>query len=317
MSIASALFRQRTIRTALFLVVLASAAALLYGNDFLNPFNLRNIFRQSSMIGLISLGMTIIIIGGGIDLSVGAMCALLSVAAAYLSRYGASAAVGGTLALGLVLGLLNGFLVAVLRIVPFIATLAAMMTYKGVVFIATDVKSVAVPRGEKAFIAIGRGFILGIPVPVWIFVVAAAALYYFCFHTRNGRQVYALGDNETAARMMGVNTVAIKMLTYAITGLLTAMAGIILAARLGAGQPLGADGWEMNAIAAVLIGGTLLTGGVGSVTGTFLGVLILGLIGNMINLNGEINAFWQRIVTGVLLLGAVFMQWRREGGGRE
>ena len=317
MSSLASLFKHRTARTAFFMAVLVVFAWVMYGEVFLNLFNLRNILRQSSMIGLISLGMTLVVIGGGIDLSVGTMCALLSVAAAYLSQYGAAVAVGGTLALGLVLGLANGFLVAAMRIVPFIATLATMMTFRGVVYILTDVQSIAVPRSEKTFIAIGRGFFLGVPVPVWIFVIAVAALYFFSFSTRTGRQIFAIGDNEDAARMMGINIVAVKMLTYMITGVLTAMAGIILTARLGAGQPLGSDGWEMNAIAAVLIGGTLLSGGVGSVTGTFFGVLILGLISNIINLHGEINAFWQPIVTGLLLLGAVFMQWKPRRSARD
>ncbi len=311
------LSRHRTGRTALFLLALFALAWVMYGEVFLNLFNMRNVFRQSSMIGLISLGMTLVIIGGGIDLSVGTMCALLSVAAAYLSQYGLATAVLGTLLLGLFCGLVNGFLVAVLRIVPFIATLASMMTFRGVVYILTEVPSIAVPRSETAFSALGRGVFLGIPIPVWIFAIAAVMLHHFCFHTRTGRQIFAIGDNEDAARMMGVNVVKIKMLTYVITGLLTAAAGIILTARLGAGQPLGADGWEMHAIAAVLIGGAQMSGGVGSMGGTFMGVLILGLISNIINLHGEINAFWQRVVTGVLLLGAVFMQWKPHRSERE
>lgn len=309
------LFGHRTARTAFFVLVLMLFAWIMYGEVFMNLVNIRNILRQTSMIGVISLGMTVIIVGGGIDLSVGALTALSSVAAAYLCVHGPVAAIAGTLALGILLGAVNGVLVAGLRIVPFIATLATMMTYRGVAYILTDIKSIPVPRTEKAFIEIGRGYILMVPVPAIIFIVALAILYFFSVSTRTGRQVFAVGDNEEAARMMGVNVTLVKIVTYVINGLLCALAGVILAARLGAGQPNGAEGWEMNAIAAVLIGGTLLSGGVGSVVGTFFGVLILGLISNIINLHGEINAFWQRIVTGLLLLGAVFMQWK--SGSRE
>jgi ribose transport system permease protein len=185
-----------------------------------------------------------------------------------------------------------------------------MMTFRGVSYILTDIKSIPVPRSEKGFIEIGRGYILMLPIPAIIFLAVLAALYFFSVSTRTGRQIFAIGDNEEAARMMGVNVALAKTVTYVINGCLCALAGVILAARLGAGQPIGAEGWEMNAIAAVLIGGTLLSGGVGSVAGAFFGVLILGLISNIINLHGEINAFWQRIVTGLLLLAAVFMQWK-------
>ncbi|MDR0362666.1 MAG: ABC transporter permease [Planctomycetota bacterium] len=304
------LVRHRTARTAFFVAVLMLLAWIMYGEVFMNLFNIRNILRQTSMIGVISLGMTMVIVGGGIDLSVGALTALCSVAAAYLSVRGPVAAVAATLALGLVLGAVNGLLVAGLRIVPFIATLATMMTFRGVSYILTDIKSIPVPRAEKAFIAIGRGYVFQVPIPAVIFLAVLAVLYFFSASTRTGRQIFAIGDNEEAARMMGVNVPLVKIFTYVINGFLCAVAGIILAARLGAGQPIGAEGWEMNAIAAVLIGGTLLSGGVGSVTATFFGVLILGLISNIINLHGEINAFWQRIVTGLLLLGAVFMQWK-------
>ncbi|MDR3210927.1 MAG: ABC transporter permease [Planctomycetota bacterium] len=313
----SLLFRERTVRTALFLLALLLFAWLMYGEVFLNLLNLRNVLRQTSMIGLIALGMTLVIVGGGIDLSVGAMTALASVTAAYLSRESGWMAIVGTIILGLLLGLLNGVLVAVLRIVPFIATLATMMTFRGSAYLLTDIKSIPVAPGEKAFTQIGRGYLLGAPLPALVFVGALGILYLFSVSTRPGRQIFAIGDNEEAARMMGVNVAWTKILSYAILGLLCGLSGIILTARLGAGQPVGAEGWEMNAIAAVLIGGTLLSGGVGSVVGTFFGVLILGLISNIINLNGEINAFWQRIVTGVLLLGAVFMQWRPERQGRE
>ena len=317
MALMKEVLRHRTLRTALFVVALAVFAWWLYGDAFMNVMNLRNIFRQTSMIGLIALGMTLVIVVGGIDLSVGAMTALCSVAAAHLAAHGFVAAVAGTLALGTLLGFVNGLLVSALGIAPFIATLAAMMSYRGMAYILTDIKSIPVPRSEKLFIAIGRGYLWRIPVPAALFLAVLAVLYLLAASTRPGRQIYAVGDNEEAARMMGVNVRRAKMTAYVITGFLCALSGIILAARLGAGQPIGAEGWEMNAIAAVLIGGTLLTGGVGSVVGTFLGVLILGLISNVINLHGEINAFWQRIVTGALLLVAMFTQWKSSSGSGE
>ncbi|MDR1613834.1 MAG: ribose ABC transporter permease, partial [Planctomycetota bacterium] len=160
MTRALGLLGHRTARIAFFVVALMLFAWIMYGEVFMNLFNIRNILRQTSMIGIISLGMTMVIIGGGIDLSVGALTALCSVTAAYLSAYGPVAAVVGTLVLGLVLGAVNGLLVAGLRIVPFIATLATMMTFRGVSYILTDIKSIPVPRSEKGFIEIGRGYIL-------------------------------------------------------------------------------------------------------------------------------------------------------------
>ncbi len=317
MAAISGILRHRTARPAFFVAFLVLLAWCMYGGVFMNLTNMRNILRQGSMIGVVSLGMTLVIIGGGIDLSVGAMIALCSVAAASLASHGATVAVIGTLLLGTVLGTVNGLLVSGLGIVPFIATLATMMTYRGAAYVLTDIKSVPVPRTEQAFIAIGRGYVLGIPIPVILFMAALAILHFFAESTRPGRRIFAVGDNEEAARMMGVNTGWTKLTTYLITGFLCAFSGIIFTARLGAGQPIGAEGWEMNAIAAVLIGGTLLSGGTGSVAGTFFGVLILGLISNIINLHGEINAFWQRIVTGALLLAAVFMQWKSSADSRE
>ena len=311
------LFRHRTARTAFFVIVLIAFAWCMYGDVFMNTGNMRNILRQTSMIGVVALGMTLVIIGGGIDLSVGAMIALCSVTAAYLAPHGLVVAVAGTLLLGAILGAVNGTLVAVVGIVPFIATLATMMAYRGVAYILTDIKSIPVPRSEKLFTEIGRGYLWRIPIPAILFLAVLVVLHFFAVSTRPGRRVFAIGDNEEAARMMGVNVAWTRLLTYMITGFLCALSGVILTARLGAGQPIGAEGWEMNAIAAVLIGGTLLSGGLGSVVGTFFGVLILGLISNIINLHGEINAFWQRIVTGLLLLGAVFMQWKSSSGGRE
>lgn len=301
----------------LALALLIAVASIAFPR-FLTYGNLTNILRQSSMIGLISLGMCLVVLTGGIDLSVGAIAALSSVIAAMLSQT-------GNLALLLVvpvlcstmLGLMNGLVISKMRIAPFIATLGMMMAARGIALVLTNGVSVSISDTVAEPLAMLAGsYFLALPTPVWIFLLLWIAGMQITHNTRPGRSVYAVGGNEEAARMMGLRPDHVCLAVYTVSGALAGLAGVILASRLSAGQPVACDGWEMNAIAAVAIGGTQLSGGRGSLLGTVLGVLIIGIISNMINLQGSLNSWWQSIITGLLLLLVVMLQSRMDKQGR-
>jgi ribose transport system permease protein len=291
------------------LCVMLLAASLIY-REFFTYSNLSNVLRQTSMVGLVSIGMTLVILTAGIDLSVGATVALAAIIAAKLSVHGLAPAMLVSLLAGIAIGGVNGFIVNHFRIVPFIATLAVQMAVRGVAYLLTDMRSIAVDRSATIFIGLGRGYFAGIPIPVIVFLAVAGVMIFVTRRTSFGRSVYAIGGNEDAARMMGLPVKRNKMLSYVITGFLSALAGVILCARLGAGQPVSGDGWEMDAIASVAIGGTLLSGGVGGIGHTICGVLIIGFIKNIINLQGDINSYWQKIITGLILLLVIIFQNR-------
>lgn len=293
-------------------IILMIISTIIYGTTFFSVSNIFNVLRQSSMIGLISIGMTCVIITSGIDLSVGATVALTAVAAAVLTRTNVVLAVVLPIILGLFIGMVNGFVIAKLRIVPFIATLAVQMAVRGIAYILTDVKSVSIAEEADKFLIIGRGYLLGIPIPIILFAIAAVIMIFVCSKTSFGRSLYAIGGNEDAARMMGIKVDRNKALAYVLTGGLSGLAGVILCSRLGAGQPVGGSGWEMDAVSAVAIGGTLLSGGVGSIGKTISGVFITGLIGNIINLQGDINTYVQKIINGAIVLIVIIIQRRTQ-----
>jgi ribose transport system permease protein len=291
------------------LVVVCAFGAIRYA-PFATPENLLNVLRQNSMLGLVALGMTMVILTGGIDLSVGSVLALAGIVAATLSPRGTPVAVAGGLAAGVLLGTLNGLLVTKARIQPFIVTLAMMIAARGVALGVTGENSVHVDRVAKGFLWLGRGRVAGIPVPVVLAALAFLVGWVVLRYTRFGRYVYAAGDHQDAARLLGLKVDRVLIATYAISGLLSAMAGIVLAGRLGAGQPVAGTGWELDAIAAVVVGGTLLSGGQGGVGSTVVGVLLLGVIFNLFNLEGTITPWWQGVLRGVFLLGVVVVQSR-------
>jgi ribose/xylose/arabinose/galactoside ABC-type transport system permease subunit len=294
--------------------VVALIAVCLFGviryEAFATPENLLNVLRQNSMLGFVALGMTLVILTGGIDLSVGAVLAVSGITAAMLSAQGTLVAVAGGLAAGALLGTINGLLITKARIQPFIATLAMMIAARGVALGVTGENSVRVDRGAEGFLWLGRGRLLGIPVPVVLAALAFLAGWMVLRYTRFGRYIFAAGDNEDAARLLGLKVDGVLIATYALSGLLAGMAGIILAGRLGAGQPVAGNGWELDAIAAVVVGGTLLSGGQGGVGSTVVGVLLLGVIFNLFNLEGTITPWWQGVLRGVFLLGVVVVQSR-------
>jgi ribose transport system permease protein len=307
---ASVLQRQGAL-VALIAVVIFAAARY---ESFLTPENLTNVLRQNSMLGLVALGMTFVILTGGIDLSVGSLVAVAGVVAASLAGRGVLVALAAGVGCATLLGLVNGAVIAKARIQPFIVTLAMMIAARGLALIYTQEKTVSVPAAARGFGELGRGVIdlgpLSLPYPVLILVAAYAVAWLVLNYTRFGRHTYALGDSEEAARLMGLNVGRVTTGVYTLSGALAGLAGVMLASRLGTGQPVAGEGWELDAIAAVVVGGTLLTGGQGSVVSTFVGLLLLVLIFNIFNLEGTISPWWQLVLRGVILLAVVVVQNR-------
>jgi len=277
---------------------------------FPTPENLLNVLRQNSMLGLIALGMTFVILTGGIDLSVGSLLAIAGVLAAKFAHHGMGAALLVGVGAAALLGLVNGVVIAKARIQPFITTLAMMIAARGLALAATGEQSVRVDRLSEGFTWLGRGFLGPMPVPVVILALGFALGWLVLNHTRFGRHVYAIGDNEEAARLMGLHVSSVTIGVYTVSGALAGLAGVMLASRLGAGQPVAGTGWELDAIAAVVVGGTLLTGGQGGASSTLVGVLLLGVLFNLFNLEGTISPWWQWVLRGLFLLVVVVVQSR-------
>lgn len=297
---------------ALLALIILLAAAFIAFPVFRQTDNMLNILVQNSMIGIIAVAMTLVILTGGIDLSVGAVTALSSVLLASVSGTNNALLIFGLpLVVGTALGLLNGFIISKMNVAPFISSLGMMMVARGIALVITSGNSVPFDKISKAWImSLAKATVCGIPLLVLIWALVIAIGVYMTKKTRFGRSIYAVGGNEDAARMMGVQPEKVKIITYGISGFAASLAGVILASRLGSGQPVTCEGWEMDAIAAVAIGGTAMSGGRGGVMGTVFGVLILAVIKNMINLQGSLNSWWQSIITGILLLAVILMQIR-------
>jgi ribose/xylose/arabinose/galactoside ABC-type transport system permease subunit len=283
---------------------------------FLTPENLSNVLRQNSMLGLVALGMTFVILSGGIDLSVGALLAVAGVVAAMLGSRGAIVAIAGGIGAATALGVLNGLLITKARIQPFIVTLAMLIAARGAALAATGEQSINIRADAVGLTWLGRGSVGPVPTPIALLALAYLIGSLVLRFTRFGRYVYAIGDDADAARLMGLRTDRIVIGTYALSGALAGLAGVVLAARLGAGQPVAGTGWELDAIAAVVVGGTLLTGGQGGAGSTLIGVLLLGVIFNLFNLEGTISPWWQWVLRGGFLLGVVVVQSRLQRGAR-
>jgi len=296
---------------ALVLLILVCIIATARYEAFLTPENLLNVLRQNSMLGIIALGMTFVILTGGIDLSVGSLLAVAGVIAAFLAPQGLAVALMAAVAATTVLGLVNGVIIAKARIQPFIVTLGMMIAARGLALAVTDEKNVRIPADATDFSWLGQGEILGfLPVPILVMIIAYAVGWLVLNYTRFGRHVFAVGDNDEAARLMGLNINRVTILVYTISGLLAGLAGIILASRLNTGSPVEGVGRELDAIASVVVGGTLLTGGKGNLISTLYGVLLLGVIFNIFNLEGQISPWWQLVLRGGILLAVVVLQNR-------
>ena len=297
-------------------VLIALVALIFFGwlryDNFLGLFNITSVLRYQSMFGLVALGMCFVIMTGGIDLSVGGTAAFGSVVAALVSPYGMLAGALAGVAAGLVIGVLNGLVIVKLRILPFIATLAMMLAAYGSALVLAQDQSVSVSY-DSGFTDLGQGDIYNFPIPALIAAVAYVIGSVVLNLTSAGRTVLAIGGNEDASRLMGLPVDRVKFFTYVVSGGLAGLAGVILAAQFGAGQPTEGVGWELVAIASVVVGGTLLTGGLGSVGATLAGVMLLGLIFNVLNFeNGRgfisLSAYWQSVIRGAFLLAVVIMQ---------
>jgi galactofuranose transport system permease protein len=299
-------------------VVIALLLLIFFGSlryeKFLSLFNVLTVLRYNSMFALVSLGMCFVIMSGGIDLSVGTTAALGSVVSALLSPYGVWIGTLGGMAAGAAIGTINAIAIARFKIPPFISSLAAMLAAQGTALLLAQNQSVSVSY-DTDFTTIGQGDWLGFPIPAWIAAIAYLIGSICLNWTATGRAVLAIGGNEEAARLMGLRVDRVKFSLYLASGTLSGLAGVILASQFGAGQPVEGVGWELFAIASVVVGGTLLTGGQGSVVATLAGVLLLGLIFNILNFeNGlgwiSLSAYWQSVVRGVFLLIVVIFQSR-------
>ncbi|MCW2947260.1 MAG: ATPase [Actinoallomurus sp.] len=293
---------------AAVLVLLLVTGSLAF-ERFPTGDNLGNIAITSSFLATVALGMTFVIITGGIDLSVGSVFALGGVLAAYGVRWGSLAALLLPLAVCGAIGLLQGLLIARVRLAPFIVTLAGLLGARGLLLSISDegARTYLIPHASL-LARIGQGSVLGVGYPVYLTLVLFLAGAVLLQRTRFGQSVYAIGGGQDAAALMGVPVTRTKVTVYVMSGLLAGFAGALNAARLSSGVTILGTGMELDVIAAVVIGGTLLTGGAGSVSGTIAGVLLLGVIQNLINQIGDLSSSYQQVVSGAFLAVVVVVQ---------
>jgi inositol transport system permease protein len=310
----------------LIFAVMVVAASIL-SPAFLSSINLINIVRQMSVVGLIALGVTGVIVSAGIDLSSGSVVGLTAVVAASLAQdpeYSTPfypgvhvpliVAVLAACVVGALVGLINGSLVAKTRIPPFIATLGTYTAIRGLALLYTGGRPISDLKDEYNFI--GQGAVLGVPVPIIILVIMAVVTHILYAHTKFGKYIYAIGGNEQAARVSGIDADKYKMLIYVYASFLAGLAGVVVSSRIGSGQPGLGVGYELDAIAAAVIGGTSLSaGGIGTVAGTIVGALIIGVLNNILDLM-NVSAYWQQIIKGCIIVGAVILDQLKQRGRR-
>ncbi len=304
-------------QSVIALLIMCIALTILT-DRFLTGENAWNVMRQISVNVVISVGMTLVILTGGIDLSVGSILAISGAVTAGMLKFGTEmpdmnlfvgftlfgAMVGGML-VGTLLGWFNGFTITKFKVPPFVATLAMLTIARGLTMLWTGGFPITDLGDKMAFI--GTGWFLGIPMPVWISLVIVVAAIVLTRKTRLGRHIYAIGGNETAARLAGLKIKRVKMIVYSIAGALSALGGIIVASRLDSAQPNAGMGFELDSIAAVVIGGTSLSGGKGTIMGTVQGALIIGVLNNGLVLM-NVSPFWQQVIKGFVILLAVVIE---------
>ena len=299
-------------------ILIALAAMILFlcvwpatAKTFPTKTNLFNLLRQSSTNLMLACGMTMVIILGGIDLSVGSIIAMSGCFAAGAVVWGGMPEIVGlTIGVlsGLVFGLFNGAVIAWTNIPPFIVTLASMNLAKGIAYVFSGGKPIRCMTDAWKFL--GAGYVLGIPTPVWTMFIVFFLCVLFLNRTRIGRHIYAVGGNSTAAKFSGISTAKVKFTVFAISGTLAGLAGVTIASRLYSGTCTSGNAAEMDAIAAVVIGGTSMSGGSGKLGGTLIGAMIIGILNNGLNLMG-VNSDWQYIIKGIVILGAVYVDYLR------
>ncbi|MGP4702966.1 ABC transporter permease [Agrobacterium cavarae] len=288
------------------LIVLMAVLSLATDN-FMSSYNMSVVARQAAFVGLVALGQTLVLLVGGIDLSVGAAAGLSAIVGSLLlTMFGVHPyfVIPLTMAFGLCLGLINGFFVAGLRLNPFIVTLATWEIFAGLTMVITKGYPIR-PLGET-FGFFGKGEILSVPVPVIVFLVSGLLLIWLLTQTRFGRNIFAVGGNRDAALLVGIKVKFIEFMVFGLAGMFAALAGILFASRMDAGQPSVGEGWLMGAITAAILGGTSLRGGQGSIVGTMLGAMLLTVLANgtvLLNVSG----FWQRVIVGGVVLIAVLV----------
>lgn len=311
--------KNKLVKFQSIIALLIMCIALAFLSDrFLTADNTWNVMRQISVNMIISVGMTLVILAGGIDLSVGSILALAGAVTAIMLKFGAEfmdmnlyvgftlvgALLGGTL-VGAFLGWFNGFTITKFKVPPFVATLAMLTIARGLTMLLTGGFPITGFSSNMAFI--GTGWFLGIPMPVWISALVVIAAVIMTNKTKLGRHIYAIGGNETAAKLSGLKIKKIKMIVYSIAGACAAVGGIIVTSRLDSAQPNAGMGFELDSIAAVVIGGTSLSGGKGTIMGTVQGALIIGILNNgLVLLN--VSPFWQQVVKGLVILLAVIIE---------
>ncbi len=281
--------------------------------NFLTLANLVNVLRQISINGILAVGVTYVLLTGGVDLSLGSLVALTGVIAARFAHPGEFAVFVpvclGILA-GACCGVVNGWIVTRGRVAPFIVTLGTMTSARGLALLASGGRPVS--NLSAAFTRIGGGDVAAVPIPILIFFGVALASHIFLRNIRAGRHLYAVGGNENAARASGLKVGRIKMMAYTLCGALAGLAGVVLASRITTGQPNAGIGYELDAIAAVVIGGTSLNGGVGGVGGTVLGALLIGVLNNGLDLL-NVSSYYQQVIKGVIIVGAVWLDRSNRG----
>jgi ribose transport system permease protein len=301
-TIPHSLNRLKTLLGLIILVVLLSVLS----PRFLSVSNLTNVLRQTSINAIIASGMTFVILTGGIDLSVGSIFAFASALTAgmLVNKVPAGLAIIMGLVMGAIAGTINGLFITRGRIPPFIATLATMTIFRGATLVYTNGEPIT-GLGE-GFYWIGNKYVSIFPIPVIITIVVFLVSYYVLSQLKMGRYIFAIGGNEEASRLSGISTRNVKTSVYAISGMLAALSGIIITSRLNSAQPTAGSGAELDAIAAVVLGGTSLSGGQGGISGTIVGALIIGVLNNGLNLL-NVSPFYQQIVKGIVILIAILL----------
>lgn len=293
------------------LIILVVIVSIL-NPSFLEPLNILNLLRQVAINALIAFGMTFVILTGGIDLSVGAILALSSALTAGMMVSGIDPILAILIGciLGGLMGTVNGLLITKGKMAPFIATLATMTIFRGLTLVYTGGNPITGLGDNYLFQLFGRGYFLGIPVPAITMIVTFVVLFIILHKTPFGRKTYAIGGNEKAALISGIKVPNVKIMIYSLSGMLAALAGAILTSRLNSAQPTAGTSYELDAIAAVVLGGTSLSGGKGRIFGTLIGALIIGTLNNGLNLLG-VSSFYQMVVKGIVILIAVLLDRKK------